>query len=163
MIQLQAAFYAGDITKDDIEGFIKDTNYAPGFRAGSAKLWDKIDLGIIKRPEDQPATPPSGPIAKPPSGSGTKAPEGQRITVKTEKDFEKLRTQLVLDLDKATVDGLVKSYARGQSVAMWESSKGKEKVELGGPDPKEQVKYLINTRSLSMSIMINWPPCSLKG
>jgi SPP1 gp7 family putative phage head morphogenesis protein len=151
MIQLQAAFYAGDITKDDIEGFIKDTNYAPGFRAGSAKLWDKIDLGIIKRPEDQPATPPAGPSATPPSGpiakppSGTKIPEGQKITVKTEKDFEKLRTQLVLDLDKATVDGLVKSYARGQSVAMWESSKGKERVELGGPDPKEQVKYLINT------------------
>lgn len=77
------------------------------------------------------------PPASSPSGAGN------RVSIQTLKQFDKLRTQLVIELDRATINNLVKSYARGQAVATWESSQGKEKVELGGPDPSEQVKYLL--------------------
>jgi len=77
------------------------------------------------------------PPALSPAGAGNK------VSIQTLKQFDKLRTQLVIELDRATINNLVKSYARGQAVATWESSQGKEKIELGGPDPNEQVKYLL--------------------
>jgi len=96
-------------------------------------------------PAGKTSTPPAGAPSTPPAGGPSKAPSGKKPDVKIEKQFDKLRAGLVVELDKATIDNLVKSYARGQSVAMWESSKGKERITLGGPDPNEQVKYLISS------------------
>lgn len=104
---------------------------------------EKQQIQKARTPPVPVATPPAGGGSTPPGGAKATPPEGKKPNIKIEKQFDKLRAQMVVELDKATIDNLVKSYARGQSVAIWESSQGKEKIELGGPDPDEQVKYLI--------------------
>lgn len=61
------------------------------------------------------------------------------------KQFEEAKTGLVMDLNKATTDNFVKSYARGQGVAIWESSQGKERIELGGADPDRSAKFILES------------------
>lgn len=131
--QLFAAHQKGQLSDGDVVKLAINEPPESPLRGAAQITINMIDKQQIQR--QKPATTPGISPSTPPPG------EKPKIEVK--KDFDKLRAEFVIELDKATIDNLVKSYARGQAVAMWESSKGKEKITLGGPDPQKQVEYLI--------------------
>jgi len=67
----------------------------------------------------------------------------QALPIEVAKQFEQLRAGFVVELDKATIQTLIKSYARGEAVATMEATGGKVAVPLGGPDPQNQVSKLM--------------------
>jgi len=126
--QIQKLYRRGDIDIPDLQDFAATSNLA-SLKAVSKDLLDEIGQAESALGSKIEAVTP-GAMIKP-------------LPVEVVKQFDQLKAGFVVELDKATIQTLIKSYARGEAVATWEATKEKGALPLGGPDPQRQVSKLM--------------------
>ncbi len=127
--QLQKLYKRGDIDISDLQDLA--VSDLAGIKAASKGILDEIG-------RDESIT--AGVTNVPPVAS---AVVQKQLPIEVIKQLDQLRTGFVIDLDKATIQTLIKSYARGEAVATWEATKEKARIPLGGPDPQRQITKLM--------------------